>query len=218
VTIPRIEVPEEIRSGALTCVMSMSGGKDSTATALALREAGVAFRMVTADTGWEDEGSWAAHVEHLRAKLGPIEVVRALPDAEKAGPTAEEIAQYGGFVAWAKYKAGFPLRAGRWCTEKLKLIPLKAFHERVSREDDCETVSVVGVRAEESEERAAMPIFEDSKEWGGYVWRPIRDWPVADVICQQAARLASTARKSMGISDASKLVKQVRKALGYTVP
>jgi len=40
----------------------------------------------------------------------------------------------------------------------------------------------------------------------------------ASVICQQAARLASTARKSMGISDASKLVKQVRKALGYTVP
>lgn len=43
-----IDVPDLVRSGDLLCVVSMSGGKDSTAAALALRE-----------------------------KLGPIDIVKA---------------------------------------------------------------------------------------------------------------------------------------------
>jgi len=27
-----------------------------------------------------------------------------------------------------------------------------------------------------------MPVWADDDEWGGFVWRPIMDWPVADVI------------------------------------
>jgi 3'-phosphoadenosine 5'-phosphosulfate sulfotransferase (PAPS reductase)/FAD synthetase len=178
--MPTIDVPDLVRSGYVT-VLSLSGGKDSTASALALREADVPFRTITADPGWEED-RWAEHIDLLREKIGPIEVVRAVSVPGMAGPTQAEIDEHGAFLAWAKYKAGFPLRAGRWCTEKLKLEPLKAAHERIASETDKDTVSVVGVRAEESDERAAMPIWEESKEWGGLVWRPIRDWPVADVI------------------------------------
>lgn len=166
-------MPALVRSEDLLCVVSISGGKDSAATALALREAGVPFRMVTADTVWEAPG-WSEYLDHLREKLGPIDAV----------------GHPGGMVALARKKAGFPMRKGRWCTEFLKMRPLRAYHDALTATEGVETCSVVGIRAEETAERAAMPLFEDVPEktadghplWGGYVWRPIRDWPVSDVI------------------------------------
>ncbi len=157
-----IVVPEAI--AGLSCIVSMSGGKDSTATALALREAGVPYRMVFADTGWEAPETYE-HLDHLRQKLGPIDVVGA----------------EGGMVAKIKARAGFPGRMQRWCTQELKLKPLRAFHV-AAEVDGVETCCVVGVRAEESESRAKLAPFEDDEQWGGFMWRPILSWPVADVI------------------------------------
>lgn len=163
---PRIDLPAEV--AGLHLVLSISGGKDSTAAALALRESGLEFRMVFADTGWEAPETYA-HLDYLRTALGPIDVV-GTP---------------GGMVEKIRKRAGFPARMQRWCTRELKLEPLREYHDRIGNTEG-ETVCVVGVRAAESEARAKMPVLEDEPEgdrsWGGWVWRPILHWSVEDVI------------------------------------
>lgn len=154
-----IQLPEVLRDLGLPLVVSVSGGKDSTACMIALRAAGLSFRAVFADTGWEAPETYV-YLDTLRSLFGPIDVVR--------GPeTMQERAKRGG---------GFPLRLGRWCTDELKLRPLRSYHDRIG-----ETVSVVGVRAAESSARAELPEVEDSTAWGGWIWRPLIGWSERDV-------------------------------------
>lgn len=154
-----IRLPEQL--DGLPLIVSMSGGKDSTAAALALREAGLSFRMVFADTGWEAPETYA-HLDYLREKLGPIDVV----------------GEPGGMVAKIRARAGFPARLQRWCTPELKVYPLRAYHDALG--DD--TVSALGIRADESEARGKLVECQDDERWGGWVWRPILRWSVADVL------------------------------------
>jgi 3'-phosphoadenosine 5'-phosphosulfate sulfotransferase (PAPS reductase)/FAD synthetase len=157
-----ITVPKKIRE--LIPIVSMSGGKDSTATSLALTEAGIDHRRVYADTGWEHESTYE-HLDVLREHLGPIDVVGV----------------EGGMIAKMRARAGFPSRLRRWCTRELKIEPLTAYHDAI-RDAEGDTVSVVGIRADESRSRSKMSAFEDDDTWGGYMWRPIIDWSVRDVI------------------------------------
>lgn len=155
----KIEIPTEL--SGLQVVASVSGGKDSTALMLALREAEVPFRAVFADTGWEAPQTYE-YLDTLRRLICPIDVVHPKRDMRAA----------------ILYRAGFPARMQRWCTRELKLIPLRAYHDAI----DGETVNAMGVRAEESEARSKMPIWADDDEWGGYVWRPLLNWALDDVI------------------------------------
>ncbi len=148
-------------------IASVSGGKDSTAMLCALREAGIPHRAVFADTGWEAPQTYE-YLDTIERVLGlRIERVRS---------------KLGGMVDIARLKAGYPLRKGRWCTDKLKFEPMREFHEKVREELGCDTVSVVGVRGEESEERAKMAMFEFWSDWDGYIWRPLLHWTVQDVL------------------------------------
>lgn len=160
-------IPPEVAD--LEVIASASGGKDSTALLLALREAGIPFRAVFADTGWEAPHTYA-YLDLLRERVCPINVVGV----------------EGGMVAKIRKRAGFPGRQQRWCTRELKLEPLRAYHDRVEAETGRETVSVLGVRAEESEARARMVELEDEpageRKWGGWIWRPLLRWSVADVL------------------------------------
>jgi len=85
-------------------VLSVSGGKDSAAAALHLRELGIEHIRVFADTGWEH----AATYEYLRGPLtdllGPITEVRGLL----------------GFADLVRKKRLFPDRTKRFCTTELK--------------------------------------------------------------------------------------------------
>jgi 3'-phosphoadenosine 5'-phosphosulfate sulfotransferase (PAPS reductase)/FAD synthetase len=163
-----IPIVVQIEIQGLILVLSISGGKDSTAVALALREAGIPFRMVFADTGWEARETYD-HLDYLRTVLGPIDVV--------AAP--------GGMVEKIRKRAGFPARMQRWCTRELKLDVLRKYHDAIEAVEG-ETVCVVGVRAGESDARAKMAVLEDEpvgdRSWGGWVWRPILSWNVEDVI------------------------------------
>ena len=165
----RISVPEAVRSGELSVVASVSGGKDSTALILALREAEVPARYVFADTQWEAPETYA-YLDALRSVLGI---------------TIDVVGVEGGMVARVRNRAGFPSRLQRWCTRELKIEPLRAYHDvLVAR--GIETVSAMGIRAEESEARARMPVFEleedAARSWGGWVWRPLLAWTIAEVL------------------------------------
>lgn len=167
----RIIVPTEVAD--CDVIASVSGGKDSSALALSLREADVPFRMVFADTGWEAPETYA-HLDTLRRLIGPIDVVKPKRDMRDS----------------IKHRAGFPARMQRWCTQELKIMPLRAYHDEHEDRTGRETVCAMGVRAEESASRSKMAVFDDEpardsegeRGWGGYVWRPILDWTVADVI------------------------------------
>jgi len=156
----KITIPSEIAD--LPVIASVSGGKDSTALMLALREADVPFRAVFADTGWEAPETYA-YLDTLRDMIGPIDVVHPKRD----------------MLASIRHQARFPSRLQRWCTRELKIVPLRAYHDGVN---GGETVSAMGVRGEESARRAQMPVVADDDEWGGWVWRPLMTWTVTDVI------------------------------------
>jgi len=155
----KINVPAEALE--LPVIASVSGGKDSTALMLALKEAEVPFQAVFADTGWEAPETYE-YLDLLRKLIGPIEVVRPKRD----------------MVESVRHRAGFPARMQRWCTRELKIIPVRKFHDELGED----TISAMGIRADESESRRNMPEWEDSSEWGGWVWRPLISWSVEDVI------------------------------------
>ena len=161
-------LPAELEGHEL--VVSVSGGKDSTAAVLALREADIPARYVFADTGWEAAETYA-YLDTLRERLSiRIDVVGA----------------QGGMVERARYRAGFPARTMRWCTRELKLEPIRDYHAQLEEELGRPSASIVGVRGEESARRAAMAELDREAEgprtWGWWVWRPLIAWSLEDVL------------------------------------
>jgi 3'-phosphoadenosine 5'-phosphosulfate sulfotransferase (PAPS reductase)/FAD synthetase len=150
----------------LQVVASVSGGKDSTALILALRESNISARYVFADTGWEADETYE-YLDTLRSKLGI---------------TIDVCGVEGGMLARCRHRAGFPGRMQRFCTRELKIEPLRAWHNALIEATGIETISAMGVRAQESAKRAQMPEWEDDHQWGGYLWRPLIAWTVEDVI------------------------------------
>lgn len=147
-------------------VVNVSGGKDSTAVILAMREAEIPCRYVFADTGWE--------MPQLYDYLGYLE--------SRLSITIDRVGRKGGMVGLIKSERSFPNSRVSWCTDKLKIRPLRRYFEKLADAEDTDVVSVVGIRAEESARRAEMPDFQFDDRWGGYVWRPIMRWLIADVL------------------------------------
>jgi len=164
-----IKIPEQIADlgEGVVFVCNVSGGKDSTATALALVEAGIPHRRVFADTRWEAPETYE-HLDMLRAKLGPIDVV-GYP---------------GGMPAKIREGARFASRMQRWCTRELKIEPLRDYCDAIEA-DGSIVVTVTGIRHEEgtrSNGRSEALEAEDDVAWGGWMWRPIVRWTIADVL------------------------------------
>ena len=142
-------------------MLGVSGGKDSTAAALALQEFGLQPLLVTMDTGWEAELTYQ-YLDYLRSRIGPITRLDAGLDLP-------------GLI---RRKGMFPGRRNRFCTEELKLKPLRDFLDSC----DFSAISVVGIRRQESAARRLVPELEWSRFLDCWVWRPLYQWSLANVI------------------------------------
>lgn len=151
--------------GDRTIIASVSGGKDSAAMCLYLREIGLPYDAVAMDTGWEWNG-WRQYVEGpLAAVIGPIKII---------GDTR-------GFASTAIKKGIFPSRLRRWCTDALKIKPFAA-EIRARQDAGDDPLVAVGIRAEESSARAKVPEWEWQDAYDAECWRPILSWSEQSVI------------------------------------
>jgi 3'-phosphoadenosine 5'-phosphosulfate sulfotransferase (PAPS reductase)/FAD synthetase len=146
-------------------VASISGGKDSAAMSLWLIEQGIGHRRVFLDTGWEHPDTYEYLRGPLSDALGPIEEVR--------GPeTFEELVIRKGM---------FPATTKRFCTQELKIKPIRDYLARLL-DDGIDLVNAVGVRRAESRARSQVVEWEWSDFHDCEIWRPLFDWTEADVI------------------------------------
>lgn len=147
-------------------VASVSGGKDSAAMSLYLMELGLDFEPVFMDTQWENQATY----EWLR---GPFTKALGRPIREIGNPL--------GMRGLIQKKGMFPSRQRRFCTQELKVYPMRDYLSALL-DRGVEPVNAVGIRAEESEARARMPEREWMKEYDCEVWRPIIRWTEQEVI------------------------------------
>jgi 3'-phosphoadenosine 5'-phosphosulfate sulfotransferase (PAPS reductase)/FAD synthetase len=150
-------------------IASVSGGKDSAAMCLYLKERGIPFRAVFADTGWEAKETYAYLRGPLTDAIGPI----------------EEVGYPGGMEAIVTRKGMFPSRMRRFCTEELKMKPLQAYQQRVHDETGKPIISAIGLRAAESLSRSKLAPIDGitlKSKLEVTIWRPIIDKSEAWVI------------------------------------
>jgi 3'-phosphoadenosine 5'-phosphosulfate sulfotransferase (PAPS reductase)/FAD synthetase len=185
-------------------LVSVSGGKDSTATLLLAMERHPHDEIyaVFADTGNEIESTYE-YVDYLEQKTG-IKIKRVKADfsdrwqrrieyvrdkwpekgvshevVERALAVLEKGPTGIPFLDLCILKGRFPSRMAQFCTQELKVIPITEY--TLDLIDEFGAVeSWQGVRAEESLNRAKLPERED-KGGGLTIYRPIHKWTVADV-------------------------------------
>jgi 3'-phosphoadenosine 5'-phosphosulfate sulfotransferase (PAPS reductase)/FAD synthetase len=189
-------------------MISMSGGKDSTALALlALEQGAENCRFVFADTGHEHAATYE-YLDYLRSELSiEIEVVKAdftermktRRDNLQAKWSADDVSQekidraYAAlqpsgnpFLDLCLLKGRFPSTRARFCSQELKHLPILELTNGWMAEGHHIT-SWQGVRAEESPVRAKLPEREIMErfnhESGGQldIYRPILNWSWQDV-------------------------------------
>jgi 3'-phosphoadenosine 5'-phosphosulfate sulfotransferase (PAPS reductase)/FAD synthetase len=159
-------------------VLSVSGGKDSTAMWSWAKRTGLTpRRAVCCDTGWEGMFpgyDWRTYIDELSVSIGePVKVVRAKTQFK------ERVLKH----------ATFPGRVNRrrWCTPELKLEPFREELDRIRDETGEDVTVVLGIRAEESAARAKMPEREWSDFYDCEVWRPIIGWTLEQVMAEHHA-------------------------------
>lgn len=146
-------------------IASVSGGKDSAALSLWLKEQGIEHERVFLDTGWEHPDTYEYLRSDLERALGPITWVTPPRQMEEL----------------VLHKGMFPSRMQRFCTQLLKVKPM-AKHISAYQDQHGEVVNAVGVRAAESEARSKLPEWEWQDGFDCEVWRPLLRWSEQDVI------------------------------------
>lgn len=156
-------------------IVSVSGGKDSTATYCRAIERGLPFRAVAADTGNEHPATYeAVNTLHLKTGGPQVEWVKAdfsFQIARKREFIARNWESHGvppdlvtraldvliptgnPFLDLCLWKGRFPSRKAQFCTQSLKVEPIDDFVTRPALATGTTVVSWQGVRAAESEVR-----------------------------------------------------------------
>lgn len=185
-------------------VISISGGKDSTATALLALERGVApLRFVFADTGHEHPVTYA-YIEYLQDKLGvDVQVVRAdfkIQIANKREYIMRKWAEDGvpqeridealdilvptgiPMLDLCLWKGRMPSTKTRFCTQELKVLPIINQVLIPCLREYGKVWSWQGVRADESHARALLRRMDREHDLPGVLnYRPILRWTADDV-------------------------------------
>ena len=164
-------------------IASVSGGKDSTAMCLYLRELGIPYTAVHTITGWDHPDVMAYLEEVLPQHIGPIQMLRAdvsVPEALMPHVLRLEamLGHESPMVRLVIKKGMFPSRVRRFCTEAIKVKPIARFINGL----DADAVNTVGVRASESAARARLPEWEEWRAIDCEVWRPIIRWTDQEVV------------------------------------
>jgi 3'-phosphoadenosine 5'-phosphosulfate sulfotransferase (PAPS reductase)/FAD synthetase len=166
-------------------IVSVSGGKDSTAMCLNLLEQGYTkndFIRVFSDTGWEHKSTYE-YLNELEKTIGKI---TRLKNHIEVKPEYEEIVEYfekkigweSPFIRELINYQFFPKGFAKWCTRKLKI---EVFQEYFDQLDD-DYLNLVGIRKEESLRRANMKEWEYHDNFDCWQHRPLIDWTEKDVI------------------------------------
>ena len=152
-----------------TIILSMSGGEDSTATALLLEHNGIPFTSVFMDTGWEHPVTYEYLDTVLTERFG--EVVRL-------SSSFEDPDEDGQFVSLVRKKQMFPSRLIRFCTQELKVKPFQKYLESL----DSDPIVVLGIRREESSARAKFDRWKFNETYDAMVFAPLVDHTFDDII------------------------------------
>ena len=172
-----------------TYIVSISGGKDSTALWLYLKYELMLPNIVVVfcDTGWEHQITYD-YLECLKREIGDFTIL--YPELN--------------FVDLAIKKKRFPSAKARFCTTELKLKPMKNWLLKSMmvgdfKEDD--VILVSGVRAEESPSRAKMDEFSEKDDYYNLPhWRPILKWTWQDVFaCHERNNIKPNPLYAMGM-------------------
>lgn len=191
-------------------IVSVSGGKDSTALYLLAMERGRPFKAVFADTGNEHEATYD-FVRTLPKKTGGPKIQWVKADftrdferkrkfiAEKwplDGVPAEKIKRAlqlfhptgNPFLDLCMMKGRFPSTKARFCTEELKVKPINEQVNCPILSEGRRVISWQGVRADESLARSLLPAWQrlEQREITGlpgrlYAYRPLLKWTIDDV-------------------------------------
>ena len=187
-------------------VVSVSGGKDSTALYLwAIEQFGKdGFYPVFADTGHEHpvtlnylrnlpdwsggpainwvSGDFRERLEK-RFTTNPLkprsDQAQSMIDRNREWIEEKGWTTGNAFLDLIVWKGRVPSTKAQFCTEHLKLHPIRGFIESVRGEDEVE--NYVGIRAGESARRAKMEEKSFDSFFDCYVYRPLLRWSEADV-------------------------------------
>ena len=160
-------------------VCSVLGGKDSTALYLWMLDQGWNFKPIFADTGHEHPVT-LNYVRNMHdfCKGPKVEIVKADFSA-KIG----ERATGSGMMDLLLWKKRAPSARAQFCTEHLKMAPIRIWLERMLPVGDAAEM-YVGIRAAESVKRSTMPEHEFSDYYDCDLYRPLLRWSEEQVWAQ----------------------------------
>ena len=171
--------------GGAALAISISGGKDSQAMALALvelhRERGWTGELfcITADLGSIEWPETAAHTQRI-ADLCSVRLV-TVRRTDGRGMVEHWTARGERMAAQGKQARPWSDSKNRFCTSDLKRDPIDNYLRRYSN-----VVCAVGLRAQESTARAKQPAWAkrriDNTVRTALTWHPILAWTLLDVL------------------------------------